>query len=179
LLATEVAPKSNSGLAMSALRSVASGLGSVIGRHKNVEFSNPADAAIYTAQAVSLINYDQLSFTVERDGEKDVRCRDFALIAPDLRLTGEGKVTYQAGTDFDEQPLEAQLNLSARGKLAAALKYLEVLGPKPDDLGYSASPLPIVVKGTLHKPDTTEVQAALLKIVAARGGDLLNKLLGK
>jgi len=180
LLATEVAPKTNSGnLAMSALRSVASGLGSVIGRHKNGDFSNPADAAVYTAQAVSLINYDQLSFTVERDGEKDVRCRDFALIAPDLRLTGEGKVAYEAGTDFDEQPLEAQLNLSARGKLAAALKYLEVLGPKPDDLGYSASPLPIVVKGTLRKPDTTEVQAALLKIVTARGGDLLNKLLGK
>ncbi len=180
LLTTEIAPKSASGnLAMSALRSVASGLGSVIGRHKNGEFSNPADAAVYTAQAVSVINYDQLSFTVERDGEKDVRCRDFALIAPDLRLTGEGKVTYTAGTAFDEQPLEAQLNLSARGKLAAALKYLEVLGAKPDDLGYSASPLPIVVKGTLHKPDTSEVQTALLKIVEARGGDLLNKLLGK
>ena len=88
-------------------------------------------------------------------------------------------MTYEAGTDFDEQPLAAQLNLSARGKLAAALKYLEVLGPKPDDLGYSASPLPIVVKGTLHKPDTAEVQTALLKIVTDRGGDLLNKLLGK
>jgi hypothetical protein len=180
LLATEIAPKANSGnLAMSALRSVASGLGSVIGRHKNAEFSNPAEAAVYTAQAVSVINYDQLSFTVERDSAQDVFCRDFALIAPDLRLTGDGKITHEAGTDFDEQPLEAQLNLSARGKLAAALKYLEVLGAKPDDLGYSASPLPIVVKGTLHKPDTTEVQTALLKIVAARGGDLLNKLLGK
>ena len=180
LLATEVTPKASSAnLAMSALRSVASGLGSVIGRHKSGEFSNPADAAVYTAQAVSLINYDQLSFAIERDEAKDVRCRDFALIAPDLRLTGEGKVTYEAGTDFDEQPLEAQLNLSARGKLAAALKYLEALGAKPDDLGYSASPLPIVVKGTLHKPDTTEMQTALLKMVAARGGDLLNKLLGK
>ena len=180
LLATEVAPKASSAnLAMSALRSVASGLGSVIGRHKNGEFSNPADAAIYTAQAISVVNYDQLSFTVERDANKDILGRDFALIAPELRLTGDGKVTYEAGTDFDEQPLAAQLNLSARGKLAAALKYLEVLGPKPDDLGYSASPLPIVVKGTLHKPDTAEVQTALLKIVTDRGGDLLNKLLGK
>jgi len=164
---------------MSALRSVASTFGSVIGRHKNGEFSNPADAAIYTAQAVSVINYDQLSFTIEREADKDVRCRDLALISPDIRLAGDARVSYEAGTDFDEQPLLAQLNLSARGKLAAALKYLEVLGPKPDDLGYAAFPLPITVKGSLQKPDMTEMQGALMKIVTERGGDLLNKFLGK
>jgi hypothetical protein len=180
ILATEVAPKASGGnIAMNALRSVASTVGSVIGRHKNGEFANPADAVIYAAQAVSAIAYDQLSFTVERGSGRDVRCRDFALISPEIRLSGQGRIAFEAGTPFDEEPLTAQLNLSARGKLAAALKYLDVLGAKPDDLGYAACPPPITVKGTLQKPDTSEMQAWLMKIVNARGGDLLNKLLGK
>jgi len=180
LLTTEVAPKSGgSNIAKSALRSVASRFGSVIGRHKNGEFSNPADAAIYTAQALSQITYDQVSFTIEREADKDVRCRDFALIAPDIRLAGEARISFEAGTDFDEEPLNAQLSLSARGKLASALKYLEVLGSKPDDLGYAAFPLPITVKGSLQKPDMSETEGALMKIVTSRGDDLLNKFLGK
>ncbi|HEY3754673.1 MAG TPA: hypothetical protein VGL42_00845 [Opitutaceae bacterium] len=174
LLATVVTPKAVAGnLALDALRTVANTFESVIKRHKS-EFANTVDATMYAAKFVGDIGYDQLSFRLTRSPNGDVWCRDFALISPDLRLQGQAIVTHLPGTKFSDAPLDAALELKARGKLADALKYLDVLESKPDDLGYRLCPLPIAVKGTLHHPDTSDLQATLLKLLEGKGADLLH-----
>lgn len=179
LLATEVTPKTVAGnLALDALRTVANTFESVIKRHKS-EFASSVDATLYAAKAVSDIGYDQLSVRITRSPEGDVWCREFALIAPEARLQGQALVSNEPGAKFANEPLDATLELRARGKLADALKYLDVLDPKPDDLGYRLCPLPISVRGTLHHPDTSALKAILLKLLEGKGSDLLNSAVGK
>lgn len=179
LLATAVTPKTVAGnLALDALRSVANTFESVLKRHRS-EFSNSIDATVYAAKTVSDIPYDQLSFRVTRSANGDVWCRDFALIAPEVRLQGQAVVNHQAGVRFSQQPLDATLELRARGKLADALKYLDVLEANPDDLGYRLCPLPIAVLGTLHHPDTSALQATLLQLLEGKGADLVKSAVAK
>jgi hypothetical protein len=74
-----------------------------------------------------------------------------------------------------------QFQLGARGTTGNLLKSLGALETaKPDDLGYFQSTLPLRVTGTLGKPDTGELQAALVKLAYEKSGagDLLNKFLG-
>ncbi|MGH7994961.1 MAG: AsmA-like C-terminal region-containing protein [Opitutaceae bacterium] len=177
LLSTVVSPKSSGG-ALDTLLGVAGKVGGIIWRHKPGEFANGAEAMIYLGKAVSDIAYDQLSLTLVRGPTLDTEMRDFALISPELRLEGGGRIRHEAGVPFVAQPLDATFRLSARGRAAAALKRVDALGPKADGLGYQPFPVPITIRGSLDKPDTAELQAALLKLASGSGG-LFNRLFGK
>ncbi len=74
--------------------------------------------------------------------------------------------------------MKASFTLSARGRSAAALKKVDALDSKVDSLGYQAFTVPLNVRGSLENPDTTDLQAALLKLAAGSGG-LLNRIFGK
>jgi len=74
-----------------------------------------------------------------------------------------------------------QFQLGARGRTGEVLKALGALDTgRTDDLGYLASTLPLKVTGTLGKPDTGELQAALVRLAYDKSGaaDLLNRILG-
>ncbi len=185
-LATEISPRAASGgkaaVIGALLGDVASAVGDVLSRHKaDNGFSNPALAIAEVAKDLSVIRYDQLSLKLSRDATLDTVFKDLALISPDLRLQGAGKVTAQAGTPLFDQPLALELRLGARGRLADALQYAGILAAQPDDLGYKPCLLPLQVGGTLARPDTGGLQAALLKLAYDRSGaaDLLNQLRGK
>jgi hypothetical protein len=185
-LATEISPRSAAGgkgaVIGALLGDVASAVGDVLSRHKaDNGFSNPALAIAEVAKDLSVIHYDQLSLKLSRDATLDTVLKDLALISPDLRLQGGGKVAAQADKPLFDQPLALELKLGARGRLADALKYAGLLAAQPDDLGYKPCLLPLEVGGTLARPDTSGLQAALLKLAYDRSGaaDLLNQLRGK
>jgi len=184
-LSTEISPPAaSSGKAAvigALLGDVASAVSDVLSRRKSGGFSNAAQAVMEAAKDLSTVSYDQLSFTASRDATLDTTFKDIALISPELRLRGGGKVSARTGVPFLDQPLELELTLGARGHLGEALKYAGVLETNPDDLGYTPCLLPLKVAGTLDKPDTSELQANFLKLAYDRSGaaDLVKELLGK
>jgi hypothetical protein len=184
-LATEISPPAaSSGRAAvigALLGDVASAVSDVLSRRKGGNFGNIAQAVMAAAKDLSTVSYDQLSLTLSRDADLDTAFQEIALIAPELRLRGSGKVTARPGVAFLDQPLELALTLDARGRLAEALKFTGVLDLKPDDLGYTPSILPLHVTGTLREPDTSELQADFLKLAFDRSGAaaLVNQWLGK
>ena len=127
------------------------------------------------------MHYDQLNVVVSRDSELNTVLKDFTLIAPELRLTGTGKITAKAKTELLAQPLAMHFQLGARGHTSDLLKALGALdATKKDDLGYFASSLPLNITGTLGQPNTSELQSVLMKLAYEKSsaGDLLNKFLG-
>ena len=182
-LSTSVAPKAGSagtiGAAVAYLGSVTS---AITGRKDAGDMSSPAQAVAGFARFLSPIQYDQMSLVLLRDESLDTVLKDFALITPETRLGGTGRLSNKEGVSLLAQPLSMDFKLRARGHEAELLKYLGALDPKrPDDLGYLPCTVPIHVGGTLAKPDQSQLDEALVKLAAERGGagQFLNKLLGK
>ena len=181
-LSADVAAKmestSKTASAVAFLGNVAS---AVSGRKEYGEAANKVEAVASLSKMISVIHYDQLSVVLSRDPALNMLLKDFTLIAPELRLKGTGRIEHQAHLDLAEQTLAMQFQLSARGATAQLLKALGALetGQK-DDLGYMQSTLPLRITGTLSKPDTGELQSALVKLAYEKSGagDLLNKFLG-
>ena len=153
----------------------------VTGRKEYGDAATKAEAVAALSKMISAIQYDQLNVVVSRDADLNTELKDFTLIAPELRLAGTGKITSKAKTELLAQSLAMQFQLGARGHTGDLLKALGALdATKKDDLGYLASTLPLKVTGTLGKPDTSELQSALVKLAYEKSGagDLLNKFLG-
>jgi hypothetical protein len=153
----------------------------VTGRKEYGDAASKAEAVSALSKMISAIQYDQLNVVVSRDADLNTELKDFTLIAPELRLAGTGKVAGKAKTELLAQALTMQFQLGARGHTGDLLKAVGALdATKKDDLGYLASTLPLKVTGTLGKPDTSELQSALVKLAYEKSGagDLLNKFLG-
>jgi hypothetical protein len=156
--------------------------GAITGRKDNGDMSSLAQAVNSFAKMLRPIQYDQLSVVLSRGESLDTVLSEFTLIAPEIRLSGGGRLSNQEGLSILAQPISMDFKLRARGHEAALLKYLGALDPKqPDDLGYLPCTLPIHIAGTLAKPDQSQFDAALSKLAVEKGGagELLNKLLGK
>ncbi len=126
------------------------------------------------------VPYDQISVVAHRGANLDIRCTEFALIAPELRLSGSGLVAHLKDVPVADQPLTFDGELSARGGLAASLNAVGLLGDQKDDLGYTKMSQPLHLGGTLSDPDGTQWEETLVKTALHKAtGSLLNKLLGK
>lgn len=145
------------------------------------EFAGNAQAVAEVARMLSAIRYDQLNVDLVRDDALNTALRNFTLIAPEIRLEGTGRLTDTGAGDFLQQALAMEFNLKARGHTGDALRYLHLVAPEADELGYLACTLPLRVSGTLAAPDTSEVRSALAGLALEKSGatDLLNRLLGK
>ena len=167
--------------AVSTLATLGSLAGALTGRKDISDAASKAEAVASLSKMISAIQYDQLNVVLSRDAALNTTLRDFTLIAPELRLVGTGRIDSKAGLKLAAQPLLMQFQLAARGTTGNLLKSLGALeAAKQDDLGYFPSTLPLRVTGTLGKPDTGELQAALVKLAYEKSGagDLLNKFLG-
>jgi hypothetical protein len=153
----------------------------VTGQSSYGDIANKAQAVLEVSKILAAIDYDQLNVTVSRDQQLNTQLKDFTLISPEMRLQGNGQVTYQAGTPFMEQPLAAEFKLSARGHTADLLNYLGALDSQTDELGYATCPVPLKAGGTLSHPDTKETEKKFLGLAAASNAasGLLNRLWGK
>jgi len=126
------------------------------------------------------IPYDQINVVAHRGADLNVACTEFALIAPEVRLAGTGQITYEKGRPLTEQPLVFDGQLGARGRIAASLGSLGLLGGQQDDLGYARMSQPFHLGGTLENIDGSQWQDTLIRAALHKAaGGLLDKLLGK
>jgi hypothetical protein len=132
------------------------------------------------AERLREVPYDQINVVAHRGADLDIRCTEFALIAPELRVSGAGRIAYLPNLRIADQPLTFAGELGARGKLAEALNSVGLLGEQKDDLGYTKMTEPFNLGGTLNALDETQWEETLVKSALHKAtGSLLDKLLGK
>jgi hypothetical protein len=122
------------------------------------------------AQALGEFAYDHFSLELGRDAALNVELQNISLVSPEVRLLGRGRVTYEAGKSWLEQPLNVSLHLASRGKIEQLFGRLRELDGTRDDLGYARSRNPVVIGGTLARPDPTPF---FTRVAASKLTDLL------
>ncbi len=132
------------------------------------------------AERLREVPYDQVNVAVSRGADLDIRCTEFALIAPEMRLGGTGRIAYVKGRAIGDQPLTFDGRLGARGRLADSLSGIGLLGGDRDDLGYAGMSQPVHLGGSLDDIDESQWEELLVKSALHKAtGGLLDKLLGK
>ena len=153
------------------------------GRKDDSEITSLAKAVADFSKILAAISYDQLSVVLTRDPAGNTVLKDFTLIAPEMRITGEGQAAHKAGGALLDEAIAMEFKLRARGHTGDVLKFLGKLEAQTDKLGYAACTLPLKVGGTLGKPDTSELNNALASLaleksgVLDKAGDLFNRLI--
>jgi hypothetical protein len=152
-------------------------VGGLFGGTSNNEMIATANEIV---KLVSEIQFDQLSVSAQRDENKNLVLQDFNLIAPYIRLGGEGLIQYTPGKSLLEQALDLRITLGARGRLGELLSKWKLLKAEKDGLGYTAFVTPIKIGGTVGNTDSRDFQAKLLSVALEKSGvgDALNRILG-
>jgi hypothetical protein len=114
------------------------------------------------AHALGEFSYDQFSVKLVRDETLNLRLQDFTVVSQEVRLLGGGQVTYVAGKPLLEQPMNLSLAFSSRGRIEQILGKLHVLDGTRDDLDYARVKDPVVLGGTIARPDPIPYYVGLL-----------------
>jgi hypothetical protein len=160
-------------------------VGALTGKKEYADIANKAQAVAEIAKLFSPIQYDQLNIVLTRDASLNTVIKDFTLIAPEMRIAGQGRTTHRENAAMLDEAVALEFKLRARGHTGDLFKYLGALETQADELGYLACTLPLKIGGTLGKPDTSELNKALATLALEKGGasdkasDLLNKFFGK
>ncbi len=152
----------------------ASVLGSLFGSDKVTKAAEKVAGTAYfvdqLAQGLGELTYDHLSVRLVRAETLNLALEDFSLVTPEIRLLGKGTVTHVEGKPLLEQPLSVSLSLAGRGKLEQMLGKLRLTDGSRDELGYAKTSQPVVIGGTLSRPDPT---AYFTRLATAKLSDLL------
>ena len=166
------------------IASAGTAISSITGKKDYAEISSRTQAVAEFAKGLNPIPYDQLSVVLSRDAALNTTLKNFTLISPEVRLTGNGTALHRPGSSLLEDSLAMEFTLRARGRQAELLKYLGALEAQADDFGYAACSLPLRVGGTLQKPDTSELNARLAALALEKAGvtekaaDFVNRIFG-
>ena len=126
--------------------------------------------------------FDQLSVVAARDAAGHLSLRHLVVLTPELRLTGGGNLLRAPGAGFREGSLALELQLRARGRAADLLRGLGALDEVPDEWGYAAAGLPLRIRGTLARPDASDLGVRLAALalernpVTERAADWFNRI---
>jgi hypothetical protein len=137
------------------------------------------EALVEAASGLSEIHYDQMNLTAERGADLDLRFTEISLIAPEVRITGTGRISHADGVPIEWQPLSVDLDMGVRGKLGGFLGIIGMLKEGRDELGYTQLYQPIHLGGTLRNIDHSQWKEMLIQAPLRKGGGLFDKLLGK
>lgn len=121
------------------------------------------DVTDQLAGLLAQIHFDQLTVRVARDPAGNILLNGFSLVSPNVRLQGAGRITYKAGKSFFAEPLQLRLSMAVTGTVENAITRakLPVLSAERDDLGYRKLREPVVIDGTLGKPDPSQLYSML------------------
>lgn len=164
------------------LASAGSALGALTGKKDYSDVASKAQAVAELAKGLNPLPFDQLSVMLSRDAARNTTLKDFTLISPEIRLTGGGRMTHAEGrAAILDDSLAMEFQLRARGRQGDLLKYLGMIEPQVDNLGYAACTLPLKVGGTLRAPDTSELNQRLVALALEKSGvgEKANELLQK
>jgi hypothetical protein len=137
------------------------------------------EALVESATGLSEIHYDQMNISAERGPDLNILITEFALIAPEQRVTGTGRITYVEGVPIRAQPLSVDLDLGVRGRLGKFLAIVGMLKEGQDELGYTKLYQPVHLGGTLERIDQSQWREMLIQAPLRKGSGLINKLLGR
>jgi hypothetical protein len=161
------------------LDTVGSAVGSFFG-HKGDSVNsgkNPvsknAEAVMSFTNEVSEIGCDQVTVDAVRGGDGTIRLAAIEVTSRDLHIKGSGVIGHMAGTPLFGEPLSADLQFGARGRVADLLAKAGLLSGRKDEQGYSLLAGPVHLGGTLDHVDTGQwhqmlVDAATRKPAAAK-----------
>ena len=133
------------------------------GNQKLTQQAGLVQSATDAAKQLTEVSFDQMNLNIERLSNGDVILSDLSLIAPALRLVGEGQITYRTGLDFWMQPLEINLSLSARDDFGVSLAKLGLLRGEADSLGYLPLVSGFTLDGSLDNIGTTQLEQLLMR----------------
>lgn len=146
-------------------------VGSLFGSSKVVEkVAGAAYQVDQLAQTLGELNYDQLNVKLMRDPSLNVALEDISLVTPEIRLIGQGTVTYVTDKPLLQQPLNLSLSMAGRGKVEEQLGKLRLLNGARDDRDYAKTKETLTLGGTLARPDPT---AFFTRLATAKLADLL------
>jgi hypothetical protein len=134
---------------------------------------------VETAKALDEIHYDQMTIAAERGDDLDIRFTQIAVLAPEERLAGTGRISHVDGLALRDQPLSLDLTLGVRGRITRFMDVVGLLGDSQDDLGYTGLYQPIHLGGTLRNIDQSQWKDMLTQAPLRKGGGLFDKLLGR
>jgi len=121
------------------------------------------DVAAEVANMLAQVPYDQLNVRLSRDPSLNVKISDFTLVSPNVRLQGDGQITYDAAKSLLGQPLQLRVNMGVMGQMESLLTKAKssLLSGERDDLGYMKLKDPFAIGGTLGKPDPSQLYTLL------------------
>ncbi len=137
------------------------------------------EALVASVAGLSDIRYDQMNVTVQRGADLDIRITEIAVIAPEERITGTGKVSYAQGVPVRAQPLAVDLDMGVRGNLAKVMGIVGLLADGHDELGYTHLYQQVHLGGSLQSIDRSQLRELLVQAPVRKGSGLLDKLLGR
>jgi hypothetical protein len=122
-----------------------------------------ADVAAQVGGMLAALPFDQLSLRLSRDQSLNVKLSNFSLVSPNVRLQGDGLVTYDAGKSLLNQSMQMRMNMGVMGPVETALTRAKssLLAGERDELGYMKLKEPFVVGGTPGKPDPGQLYLTL------------------
>jgi len=141
---------------------------------------NTAATAVEIASLLVAMPYDQLSVQLTHDANASLTTiKDFTLISPTIRLTGNGSILQQEGVPFLKQPLTAQFEMSTHGHATDVFGKQGMLQGGTDALGYSPLFSPIKVDGTISEIGTEALMNLLVQKLLSSSAGPLGNLFGK
>jgi len=128
-------------------------------------FATRADVTAEIAGQLAQLPFDQLSVRLARDESLNLKLTDFVLVSPNVRLQGDGHITYDPAKSLLNQPMQLRLNMGVMGAVEnrIARAKLPVLSGERDDLGYMKLREPFVIGGTLSKPNAGQLYVMLTR----------------
>ncbi|HVW22017.1 MAG TPA: hypothetical protein VHC86_12455 [Opitutaceae bacterium] len=137
-------------------------------------------AVVALAERLRELPYDQINVAARRGPDLNIEITSFSLIAPEVRLSGAGRITHEEGVGILDQPFAFDGQLGARGRLGELMGGLGLLGSDKDDLGYTRMGEAFHLGGSLGAIDASSWRDQLLKSALHKAaGGVLDKLLGK
>ena len=151
------------------LASAGNMIGGIAGRRDNVDVANRSQAIGELAKSLGTLAYDQLSAKGTWSADR-VRFDELVVIAPEVRLSGQGTMSAVRAADWWDETIEFEYRLRARGRTGELLRYLGLLEATRDELGYAAGSLDLGVGGTVAAVDAGEASRRLVAAALAKAG---------
>ena len=152
-----------------ALGTVGSFMGSLIGlKHDStasseIHLNKVTEAVLDFTNQVSEIGYEKMTLDAIRGPDRSIRIVNLEIAAPDERMTGSGRITYVEGVPIPAQPLSAELQFSARGRIADLLSTAGLLPAQRDKTGFTPMNQTVHFGGTLEHIDQSPWRDLLVK----------------
>jgi hypothetical protein len=124
--------------------------------------SDSLQAVADLSQQLSVVPYDQIRLNLNRPTGSGLEVGRIQLQGPDLKLAGEGWVGNAETVDFLGAPMNFEVRLGAKGRLADLLGQVGLTSiGRIDAEGYRIMAQPFSIKGTPAQPDVSELWSLL------------------